>query len=295
MINRLQRKTFVSSDGVRLIGDQGGSTDAPCAVLLHGGGQTRHSWSRAVERLLDAGLQVINFDARGHGDSDWSPDGAYALTDRAADLAAVTADLDVPFILIGASLGGATSIQAVHEGLRPAGVVLVDIVPEPDPRGIERIVGFMHGHRDGFANVDEAAAAVAAYNPQRERPRDTRGLMKNLRPRDDGRLYWHWDPRILDTAPTIHHVAVERATETLAALTDIPVLLVRGLSSDVVSEAGIEAFRRQMSRLEVLDVLGAGHMVAGDRNDAFNDGVIAFARRLQAPDVAPRSSSIILK
>lgn len=283
MADRLKRSVFVSADGVRLVGDRGGSADAPCVVLLHGGGQTRHSWSRAVDSLIGAGLQVINFDARGHGDSDWSPSGAYALSDRAADLRAVVADLGVPFVLVGASLGGATAIQAVHEGLRPAGVVLVDIVPEPDPRGIERIVGFMHGHRGGFASIDEAAAAVAAYNPQRARPADAGGLMKNLRPRDDGRLYWHWDPRILDTAPTTHHIVVERATETLGALIDIPVLLVRGLSSDVVSEAGIAAFRRQVPRLEILDVQGAGHMVAGDRNDAFNDGVIAFAKRLLVP------------
>lgn len=283
MADRLKRSVFVSADGVKLIGDGGGAADAPCVVLLHGGGQTRHSWSRAVDSLIGAGLQVINFDARGHGDSDWSPSGAYALSDRAADLRAVVADLGVPFVLVGASLGGATAIQAVHEGLRPAGVVLVDIVPEPDPRGIERIVGFMHGHRGGFASIDEAAAAVAAYNPQRARPADAGGLMKNLRPRDDGRLYWHWDPRILDTAPTTHHIVVERATETLGALIDIPVLLVRGLSSDVVSEAGIAAFRRQVPRLEILDVQGAGHMVAGDRNDAFNDGVIAFAKRLLVP------------
>lgn len=280
MTDRLHSCVFTSADGVELVGDRGGSPDAPCVILLHGGGQTRHSWSRAVESLLGAGLQVINFDARGHGDSDWAPDGAYALSDRAADLRAVVADLRVPFVLVGASLGGATAIQAVHEGLRPAGVVLVDIVPEPDPRGIERIVGFMHGHKDGFASVDDAAAAVAAYNPQRARPNDTSGLMKNLRSRDDGRLYWHWDPRILDTAPTTHHIVVERATATLGELVAMPVLLVRGLSSDVVSEAGIAAFRRQVPRLEILDVAGAGHMVAGDRNDAFNEGVITFAKRL---------------
>jgi pimeloyl-ACP methyl ester carboxylesterase len=283
MTDRLHSCVFTSADGVGLVGDRGGSPDAACVILLHGGGQTRHSWSRAVDSLIDAGLQVINFDARGHGDSDWSPAGAYALSDRAADLRAVVADLRVPFVLVGASLGGATAIQAVHEGLRPAGVVLVDIVPEPDPRGIERIVGFMHGHKDGFASVDDAAVAVAAYNPQRARPSDTSGLMKNLRARDDGRLYWHWDPRILDTAPTTHHIVVERATATLGELVDMPVLLVRGLSSDVVSEAGIAAFRRQVPRLEILDVAGAGHMVAGDRNDAFNDGVIAFAKRLLMP------------
>jgi pimeloyl-ACP methyl ester carboxylesterase len=282
MFGRTQIETFHSSDGVAIIGDRGGPAGAPCVILLHGGGQTRHSWSRAVDSLLDAGFQVINFDARGHGDSDWSPDGAYALADRSRDLQAVTRGLAVPFVLVGASLGGATAIQAIHDGLRPAGLVLVDIVPEPDPRGIDRIVGFMQGHSGGFATVEAAADAVAAYNPQRPRPADTGGLMKNLRSRSDGRLYWHWDPRILDMAATVHHRVVQHAAESLTLLRDMPVLLVRGVTSDVVSDAGVAAFRRQIPWLEVLDVQGAGHMVAGDRNDAFNGGVVAFAQKILA-------------
>ena len=104
MTSDLQRTVFVARDGVRLVADRGGSADAPAVILLHGGGQTRHSWSRAVERLLAEGFQVINYDARGHGESDWSPEGAYQLTDRADDLATITASLDVPFLLVGASL-----------------------------------------------------------------------------------------------------------------------------------------------------------------------------------------------
>ena len=279
MANGLQRATFVARDGVRLVADRGGSADAPAVILLHGGGQTRHSWSRAVDHLLAGGFQVINYDARGHGESDWSPEGAYQLADRAGDLAAVTASLGVPFVLVGASLGGATSIVAIDRGLRPAGLVLVDIVPEPDPRGIDRIVSFMRGYPDGFATIDEAVAAVAAYNPRRGVAPDGQGLMKNLREGNDGRLRWHWDPRIIADAPSHHHGVVQRATGTLAAQPDLPVLLVRGLSSDVVSDAGVEAFRATLPWLEVVDVAGAGHMVAGDRNDAFNDAVIGFARR----------------
>lgn len=279
MANGLQRATFVARDGVRLVADRGGSADAPAVILLHGGGQTRHSWSRAVDHLLVGGFQVINYDARGHGESDWSPKGAYQLADRAGDLAAVTASLGVPFVLVGASLGGATSIVAIDRGLRPAGLVLVDIVPEPDPRGIDRIVSFMRGHPDGFATIDEAVAAVAAYNPGRTVAPDGQGLMKNLREENDGRLRWHWDPRIIADAPSHHHGVVQRATGTLAAQPDLPVLLVRGLSSDVVSDAGVEAFRATLPWLELVDVAGAGHMVAGDRNDAFNDAVIGFARR----------------
>lgn len=280
MANGLQRTVFVAPDGVRLVADRGGDAGAPAVILLHGGGQTRHSWSRAVDRLLAEGFQVVNFDARGHGESDWSPEGAYSLDDRAADLAAVTGTLSVPFILVGASLGGATSIVGVDRGLRPAGLVLVDIVPEPEATGVERIVGFMRSNPDGFATVEEAVSAVAAYNPARERPADSRGLMKNLREGTDGRFRWHWDPRIVDAPPETHHLVVRQAAERLAALPDVPVLLVRGLASDVVGDAGIAAFRRQVSRLELLDVAGAGHMVAGDRNDAFNDGAIAFARRV---------------
>lgn len=78
------------------------------------------------------GYQVVNFDARGHGESDWSRTGAYRLSDRVADLMAITGTLGQPFLLVGASLGGATAISAVHEGLRPAGLAMVDIVPEPD-------------------------------------------------------------------------------------------------------------------------------------------------------------------
>lgn len=280
MTQGLQRTVFVARDGVELVADRGGDAAAPAVILLHGGGQTRHSWNRAVERLLGEGLQVINFDARGHGESGWSPHGAYALADRAADLAAITAGLAVPFLFVGASLGGATSIVAIDEGQRPAGLVLVDIVPEPEARGVDRIIGFMRGNPDGFASVEEAALAVTAYNPARPKPADSRGLMKNLREGADGRFRWHWDPLIVAERPELHHGVVQRAAERLATLPDLSVLLVRGLASDVVSDAGVAAFRRQLPRLELLDVAGAGHMVAGDRNDAFTDGVVGFARRV---------------
>lgn len=264
-----------AADDLTLAADVDGPADAPVVVLLHGGGQTRHSWSGAMAALVTRGYRVINYDARGHGDSDWSSAGAYHLDDRAADLEAVVRELSVPFALVGASLGGATAIQAVARGLKPAVVVLVDIVPEPEPQGVGRIVGFMRGHPDGFATLDEAVDAVAAYNPDRPRPSDPSGLMRNLRQRPDGRLGWHWDPKIVVADPGIHHAEVRRSAEALAR-TDVPVMLVRGLRSDVVSPAGIAAFRALMPRLEVADVAGAGHMVAGDRNDAFNAAVLDF-------------------
>lgn len=273
---RLHR--IASRDGLVLAVDDLGPLDAPVVILLHGGGQTRHSWSGAAKALAHRGYRVINVDLRGHGESEWSEAGAYSLDDRVADLEAIVAQLDQPFALVGASLGGATSIHAVAHDMQPAAVVLVDIAPHPEIEGISRIVTFMRAHPDGFATLDEAVDAVAAYNPERPRPRDPKGLMRNLRRREDGRLYWHWDPRIVAPRPQDHHDVVRQSATRLSA-TGLPVLLVRGLKSDVVSDAGVAAFRELVPDLEVADVGGAGHMVAGDRNDAFNDAVIAFLER----------------
>lgn len=269
------RRTIVSTGDVRLVADIGGPERAPVVVLMHGGGQTRHSWSGAMTALVRRGYRVINFDARGHGDSSWSRDGAYDLDDRVDDLFAIIGDA-APFALVGASLGGGTAIHAAAKGLRPSAVILVDIVPHPEPEGITRIVNFMGRHTDGFASLEEATDAVAAYNPERPRPNDPNGLMRNLRQSTDGRLHWHWDPRILEDTPGTSQAKVLESANVMAQIQDLPVLVVRGLKSDVVSSAGIERFRDLMPQLEVADVSGAGHMVAGDRNDAFNAAVIAF-------------------
>jgi pimeloyl-ACP methyl ester carboxylesterase len=63
----------------------------------------------------------------------------------------------------------------------------------------------------------------------------------------------------------------------------VPTLLVRGLKSDIVTDDGVEDLRRRIPALEVADIGGAGHMVAGDRNDEFNSAVIAFLRRVMPP------------
>ena len=95
-------RRFETADGIRLTADEVGPPHAPAVILLHGGGQTRHSWSGAMLALAGCGYRVINFDARGHGDSDWSPDGAYELDDRVRDLRTIVESLNCRFALVGA-------------------------------------------------------------------------------------------------------------------------------------------------------------------------------------------------
>jgi pimeloyl-ACP methyl ester carboxylesterase len=248
-------------------------------VLMHGGGQTRFSWQGAMHQLVKAGYRVINFDARGHGESDWAGEGGYSLARHARDLAHVIEQPEDPVALVGASLGGATALRAMADGMRPAAVVLVDIVPRPDPRGVQRIRDFMLGSPEGFSSIEDVADAIAAYNPNRSRPTKLEGLMRNLRVREDGRLRWHWDPAFLSREIPTELAELHETIEGARSAGDVPVLLIRGLSSDVVTKGGLDELQEVLPTLEVFDVPDAGHMVAGDRNDIFNQGMIAFLTR----------------
>lgn len=275
----LRQRRFTAHDGVTIVADEGGPRDAPTVLLLHGGGQTRHSWSGAMQALVAAGYHAINYDARGHGESGWSPDGRYGFHVWARDVATIAAQLGRPLAIIGASMGGISTLQAMSDGLRPDGVVLVDIVLRPEREGVDRVRRFMASNTDGFATIDEAVDAVANYNPNRPRPANPKGLERNLRRRDDGRWYWHWDPRLVPPSVDDDLRAMTEIVESVARIKGIPVLLVRGTNSDVVSLDSAAEFRRALPEAEVLDVHAAGHMVVGDRNDEFNAGVLDYLSR----------------
>src|SRR6185312_12013486 len=143
-----------------------------------------------------------------------------------------------PVILIGASMGGLTGILVADRAgpERVTRLVLVDVVPRFEKNGSARIRDFMFSGLHGFASLDEAADAVAAYLPHRAKPRSPEGLKKNLRFRD-GRWFWHWDPAFLTAPPDDSFVRTEMLEQAAIALT-IPILLIRGRLSDVVSEEG---------------------------------------------------------
>ncbi len=285
-----RRVTFTGAHRNALVADRFGTAGRP-VLLLHGGGQTRHAWDATGHRLSERGFQAWCIDQRGHGDSAWVESGNYDFSDFASDVVRVSdsiaADTGMRPIAIGASLGGIASLLA--EGrLRPgtlSALVLVDITPRMDPSGVNKVISFMSARmEDGFASIEEAADAIATYLPHRKRPSSLDGLAKNLRLHDDGRYRWHWDPRFLggrhdrDVEP--HHI--EDQLVAAARNLSVPVLLVRGGRSELVSDHHVEEFLSLVPHAQYADVKGAGHMVAGDRNDAFAGAVVDFLDRLQA-------------
>lgn len=273
------RCTFETADGLTLVGDAYGDPAAAPVLLMHGGGQTRHAWGGTARALAARGWYAVAVDLRGHGESGWSPDGAYGLDVFARDLVSIARAFPQPPVLVGASLSGLAGLLAQGEAEAQvfAALVLVDVTPRLDPGGTRHILDFMRARlHDGFATLEEAADAIAAYNPHRPRPTDLRGLEKNLRRGADGRYRWHWDPAFMTgKQPPDVHARFDRLFACARALR-LPTLLVRGRMSDLVTPEAAEEFLQLVPHARFADVSGAGHMVAGDRNDAFTDAVIDF-------------------
>ena len=241
--------------GLALVADVYGASASPPAVFFHGSGQTRQSWGRAADALSGQGWRVYTVDHRGHGDSDRAPKGK--------------------------------SDTALFRGL-----VLVDIAPTIDLEGARRIVAFMSANPDGYESLDDASVAIGAYRGNGKGAPSHAGLERVLRQGDDGRWRWHWDPRLLDSRrvwladPSLARVALESlrsAMMTGAARLDVPTLLVRGGSSDLITTEAAQELVGAIPHATFVDVTGAGHMVAGDRNDAFTAEVLRFAAALMTP------------
>jgi non-heme chloroperoxidase len=281
---------FDLPNGISIAADVYGDPSHQPVLFLHGGGQTRHAWGNSAEMLAKHGFYTISMDHRGHGKSSWADVGEYHVFNYVEDLQQVIAQLDRKPILVGASLGGIASllVETAQEESIARGMILVDVTPRLERDGVNRIKKFMHGGTSGFASLEEAADSIGRYLPHRKRPKDLSGLAKNLRRKEDGRYYWHWDPKMLKTlGPSPHTQEKDRLLhERLQDLgnLDIPTLLIRGRLSDLVSTETANEFLEMVPHAEYVDLADAHHMVAGDRNDVFTETVTEFLLRRFAPD-----------
>jgi len=288
MATKACRREFrVADNSLTLVADAWGNAKDPAVLLAHGGGQTRHAWGETARLLSEQGKYAIALDLRGHGESDWDKQGCYDFSHYAQDLQEVVAQIGSQPAAVGASLGGISSLIAHHLNDQNlfSELVLVDITPRVEMDGLGRIRDFMLEHAEkGFASLEEAAAFVASYTPNRKRsnnPNNNEGLKKNLRLGEDGRYRWHWDPKFFAKRPDqkreghVKFTLMEEAAKALA----IPVMLVRGKISDLVSPEGAKEFLELVPHAEFVDIEEAGHMVAGDKNDIFSSAVINFLCR----------------
>ena len=274
-------RVFKVSEDREIIASEWGDNVNPLVIMLHGGGQTRHSWKGVAAKIANLGFHVIAHDLRGHGESFWDSDGDYTFDAHRDDLVRIIQQLGKKANLVGASLGGMISLSLAgheEESKHCSGLIMVDIGMRPNDEGSDRIVEFMRSGAKGFASVEEAADAVSGYLPHRERPKDISGLKKNLRLKEDGRYYWHWDPLFLTDRTGMGEVREERfkQLENSAKRIAVPTLLVQGALSDILTSKEKEEFLNAVPHARFAEIQQATHMVVGDKNDIFAEAIVDF-------------------
>jgi pimeloyl-ACP methyl ester carboxylesterase len=277
-----------TADGIELSVETWGVEGRPVLLFAHGFGQTRGAWAGSAAALAAKGCRCVAFDSRGHGESDRLTSGDYHIEQFATDLAQVAGAQPLRPVLVGASMGGLLGLVVAGE-VRPApfrALVLVDITPRWEAAGVERILAFMQAHPDGFAGYAEAAEAIAAYLPQRRERKTEDQLRPLLRQGADGRLRWHWDPALLAGVVNDSERYQPRLMAAAASV-DVPVLLLSGGRSDVVSRATVEEFLQLVPHARHVELPAATHMLAGDANDAFTREIATFVRDLDRHEAHP--------
>jgi pimeloyl-ACP methyl ester carboxylesterase len=278
---RVRRADFRGAGDIVLAADAFGRDDDPCIILLPGGGQTRFAWRRSAGVLAQSGYYVLSFDLRGHGESGWARNGDYSIDAFAGDVVCIARQAPAGAVFVGASIGGIAALVAAGESPAPLAraLVLIDVVPQMSEASLDRIRAFMSAGADGFASLEEAAAMVREYLPHRH-ARSALGLRSNLRTGKRGRLYWHWDPAFHAGSKQRAEAGMLRRMEAATRGIGVPVLLVCGGRSEVVGEQGIAHLLQLLPHAKAVRVADAGHMVAGDRNDAFGAAVLDFLTEL---------------
>ncbi len=279
----VRRRQIWTDDGVRLNLRYYGDDRAPCLLMAHGFGQTQYAWEETGRRFAAAGWQAISYDARGHGESDRAPRGEYDFEQFVEDFRRVCASLPTEPVVIGASMGGLTALLAHSEKpkVELRALVLVDIAPRWDERGVAAMLAFMRQNPDGFASLDEAGEAIRNFLPHRRRgTHPGTGLQRNLRQAADGRWYWHWDPAMLALAENSQNL--QSRLQSASRRLKLPTLLVSGGLSELIGAEHASEFLKLAPHAEHIEVADAAHMVAGDANDHFFAAIAPFLKRQQA-------------
>lgn len=274
---------FKGHGDIKIAADVWGSNNQELVILLHGGGQTRHAWGETGKKLAEAGYHSVALDLRGHGDSEWHADGDYSIRAYKDDLVSIINEIGKPARLVGASLGGMASLVLAGDEINSdlcTALIMVDIGIYPDPVGSDRIVSFMLSGEKGFDSLENVAKSISDYLPHRKKPKDLEGLKKNLRLKDDGRYYWHWDPRFIRRRPGSRDRRYFDLQLKAAEKVIIPTLLIRGALSDVVTMEDVDYFLSVISHAKFVEIEKAAHMIAGDRNDIFAEEAIKFLKSL---------------
>jgi len=266
---------FYESQGLRLHYADWGNEAAPPLILIHGGRDHCRSWD-AMARALQPHFHVLAPDLRGHGESDWTKGGSYALTEYVYDLTRFVQAIGAPQVtLIGHSMGGMVSV--IYSGSFPdkvSALVVLDGVTvsphatkRPAHERIARWVGQLDALHDRtprrYPTLEQAAAQMIAHNKRLSRELALHLATHGARQNADGTYSWKFDPYQRTMAP--HRLWAEDHIELWSRISCPTLLLFAEESSLGATRANEVAGYFQKSRTETIS--GAGHWLQHDKPD----------------------------
>jgi pimeloyl-ACP methyl ester carboxylesterase len=253
-----------------------GLPSAQPIVLLHGGHQSAHSWD-LVSLHLAQRYRVLALDQRGHGDSEWPRDAEYTNHAMSLDAEAFIEAMGlVQPIVMGHSMGGRNALLLTRRNpLLLRALVIVDVGPEVSDRGRQVIAGFVQTNQE-FDNLEHFVENVRKYDPYRPREHIERTVKYNMLERADGKYISK-----CDSAP--RRLGLVRGTGPLENITldearrfDLPVLVVRGANSNILTADGAERFRDALPQGTLVTVPDCGHNVHGQNTRGFIAAIAGF-------------------
>ena len=255
-----------------------GSPGNPLVVMLHGGSQQAHSWD-FVSLPLSEHYHIIAMDQRGHGDSDWAPDGDYTIEAHQGDIDGFISALGLDgFHLIGHSMGGRNSyVWASNNSRKLKSLVIVDTGPEAQSRGRNRIQNFRE-LPDELDTFEEFATRVQEYTG-RTREQTLGALKYSIRQRADGKWTWKYDKALRTPGRNERQWTSEQLWDAVVKIT-CPTLVIRGGNSDIFADATMAKMKEVIPNCSTVTVPDAGHLVAGDNPADFLTAVRAHYARV---------------
>ena len=260
-----------------------GNAAAPPLLLLHGGQDHCRNWDWVAERLRQD-WHIIAPDLRGHGDSQWSPDGNYSMAGYLYDLAQLIHQQHLaPVTIIAHSLGGNIALRyagiypetlrrlVAIEGLGPSPKMLAErakrTIAERMQKWIDEQRGLSGRLPRRYASIEEAFKRMQEANqhlsPEQARHLTQHGVNQN----EDGTYSWKFDNYVrADSAYGMTQNEIEELWERIAC----PTLLVYGKESWAANPEQ-DGRIKHFQDARVVSVAGAGHWVHHDKLDLFLD------------------------
>ncbi len=266
------------ANGLRLHFLEWGSPGQSPLILLHGGGQTAHSWD-LVSLLLSDIFHVVALDQRGHGDTEWPRDGARTRKPMAAD--ALKLQIAMGFeqpTLIGHSMGGLVAMTLLEENPGVARkLVLVDVGPAPSSKKLKEIAA-ARPEPPEWDTLDAFIERVQQLDPSRSAEHVMRTARYNIMERSDGKFVSKQDSRRAGPVPSMAAEWSMSFTndDRRASLYSCPLLIVRGGDSKILGQRTAEEFIAPIPSATLVTVPGAGHNVHTQKSGEFVEVVRPF-------------------